>query len=330
MIFLAGSFLLPAQGRAQTTDVSAQIQALLAQLQTLQTQLIAIRSQSISGSATTLPTLVPVSTQITVSSTSPAIAFSCSVSDLNGLRRSSRGSAVSKLQGILKSRGYMQISPTGFFGTITQAALKSFQGENGLDISGVVDDATIQTLDQSGPCAIQPLTAIPILPVPTTINFVPTSTPISVPNSNPLPTPIPIPVPISTPISTPTLISTSTSTPPISTSTPPTSTSTPPAPTSTPVFSVSSPASGATSTWSRGGSYNIQWSNAGFIAPSVRLSLYRNGSYLDFIAGDTPNSGNYSWRVPTSLADGSNYSVRVFYLPYPNNWGDSGQFTISN
>ena len=300
----------------------------------------------------------------------------------------------------------MQISPTGFFGTITQAALKSFQRENGLDISGVVDDATIQTLDQSGPCAIQPLTAIPILPVPTTINFVPTSTPISVPNSNPLPTPIPIPVPISTPISTPTLISTSTSTstPTYTSGTinivtrvggtavtsagscesniigpsgynagncirtltnqtpgsyilqwyrgyPSSGADTTNSPTITPtqtlpdggnitfyvdfalpppIFSVSSPASGATSTWSRGGSYNIQWSNAGFIAPSVRLSLYRNGSYLDFIAGDTPNSGNYSWLVPTSLADGSNYSVRVFYLPYPNNWGDSGQFTISN
>jgi peptidoglycan hydrolase-like protein with peptidoglycan-binding domain len=157
-LFVFVGVLLPAKGQAQTMDIQAQIQALMVQLQTLQTQLTAIQSQSVSGGGQSSG---PQGYGYAGISTT-----SCSVSDLNGLQQNSRGSAVSKLQGILRSGGYMQISPTGFFGTITQAALKSFQGENGLNITGLVDDATLQALGQSGSCTTQPPTNIPTLLTP--------------------------------------------------------------------------------------------------------------------------------------------------------------------
>ncbi len=59
----------------------------------------------------------------------------------------------------------------------------------------------------------------------------------------------------------------------------------------------------------------------------MRLSLYQNGGYRDFIAVDINNTGSYQWNVPSSLA-GSNYSIRVFDFNYPNDYANSGQFSI--
>ncbi|MFK0232320.1 L,D-transpeptidase family protein [Streptomyces vinaceus] len=49
---------------------------------------------------------------------------------------------VRELQARLKQLKYMTVAPTGFYGSKTTAAVKSFQTKNGLTASGAVDDAT--------------------------------------------------------------------------------------------------------------------------------------------------------------------------------------------
>ncbi|KMO99358.1 L,D-transpeptidase family protein [Streptomyces roseus] len=49
---------------------------------------------------------------------------------------------IRELQARLKQLKYMTVAPTGFYGSKTTAAVKAFQGKNGLTASGAVDDAT--------------------------------------------------------------------------------------------------------------------------------------------------------------------------------------------
>ncbi|MFI6145272.1 peptidoglycan-binding protein [Streptomyces sp. NPDC051109] len=49
---------------------------------------------------------------------------------------------VRELQARLKQLKYMTVAPTGFYGSKTTAAVKSFQSKNGLTASGAVDEAT--------------------------------------------------------------------------------------------------------------------------------------------------------------------------------------------
>ncbi|MFC9298417.1 peptidoglycan-binding protein [Streptomyces sp. NPDC057011] len=49
---------------------------------------------------------------------------------------------VRELQARLKQLGLMTVAPTGFYGTKTTAAVKSFQSKNGLNPTGSVDEAT--------------------------------------------------------------------------------------------------------------------------------------------------------------------------------------------
>lgn len=49
---------------------------------------------------------------------------------------------VRELQARLKQLKYMSVAPTGFYGSKTTAAVKAFQGKNGLTASGAVDEAT--------------------------------------------------------------------------------------------------------------------------------------------------------------------------------------------
>ncbi len=113
----------------------------------------------------------------------------------------------------------------------------------------------------------------------------------------------------------------------------PTSSSSSSSPTTTtitvtsPGFVVTAPSSGISVT--AGSTYTVRWqyaSNAGNLS-IARLSLYQGGSYKDFIAVDIPNNGSYTWAVPN--LSGSSYSIRLFNLSYPNNYADSGSFSIT-
>ena len=56
------------------------------------------------------------------------------------------GSDIEELQERLRDLGYLSDSPTGYYGTDTEAALKDFQEKNGLTVSGKIDDETSDKL----------------------------------------------------------------------------------------------------------------------------------------------------------------------------------------
>ncbi len=101
IIWLSGSaMLLPFAAQAETSiaDLLAQITALQAQLQGLQ-----------GGAAA-----------------SPAYNYS------RDLTVGSKGDDVKALQALLKSKGYLAVEPTGYFGGLTKAAVAKWQAANGL------------------------------------------------------------------------------------------------------------------------------------------------------------------------------------------------------
>ena len=96
-----------------------------------------------------------------------------------------------------------------------------------------------------------------------------------------------------------------------------------------PVFTLQTPVDQETLTM--GKAYTIKWTvsdNTGILS-TARLSLYKNNSYQDFIAVDVPNNGSYNWNIPTSLATGNDYQIRIWNISYPNNFKDSPKFNLN-
>jgi peptidoglycan hydrolase-like protein with peptidoglycan-binding domain len=72
----------------------------------------------------------------------------CDVRLTNYLSFGSKDSQVLTLQDILARGGYLQATPNGYFGPSTRAAVRAFQGDNGLPTSGVVGSATLNALNE--------------------------------------------------------------------------------------------------------------------------------------------------------------------------------------
>ncbi len=70
---------------------------------------------------------------------SPKTSVVC-VKFIRGLGVGSRGSDVSALQAMLSEKGYLSTNPTGYFGTMTKAALIKFQSENGIRGTGYMGE----------------------------------------------------------------------------------------------------------------------------------------------------------------------------------------------
>ena len=73
-------------------------------------------------------------------------------------------------------------------------------------------------------------------------------------------------------------------------------------------ITVTQPAAGVT--WNMGGTYVIQWTSTGTTKPTVKIMLWKDGTFVTDIVESTPNNGSYSWTIPTTLGPG-NYKVRV-------------------
>lgn len=71
--------------------------------------------------------------------TAPAMAF-------ESHKRGDKGAEVKELQTRLNELGYSVGSPDGVFGKKSETAVKSFQKDKGLEITGVVDEATWEAL----------------------------------------------------------------------------------------------------------------------------------------------------------------------------------------
>jgi hypothetical protein len=83
----------------------------------------------------------------------------------NNLRQGARGADVSALQAVLVSEGHLMVSPTGFFGSLTRAAVMKYQTAKGISpVSGFVGPLTRGVLNSS--VAVTPTTpTTPTTPV---------------------------------------------------------------------------------------------------------------------------------------------------------------------
>ncbi|MBL8158208.1 peptidoglycan-binding protein [bacterium] len=115
-VFLIALILIPAASSAQTAEeLQTKINALLSQIKALQ--------DKISGAPAAPASATPVGAV-----GCPAIARTLSVG--------ARGSDVTALQDFLRAKGYMSDASTGYFGAITEAAIKKLQAANGVVSSG--------------------------------------------------------------------------------------------------------------------------------------------------------------------------------------------------
>lgn len=63
------------------------------------------------------------------------------------LRRGDTGSDVRYVQDLLRSAGYFDASSTGFYATLTESGVKSFQRDQGLNVDGIVGTETLAALE---------------------------------------------------------------------------------------------------------------------------------------------------------------------------------------
>jgi hypothetical protein len=92
-------------------------------------------------------------------------------------------------------------------------------------------------------------------------------------------------------------------------------------------ITVTKPANGET--WVQGQTYSITWTKSGTMPALVKISLKEANSptIVLEIADGLPNSGSYSWSVPTVITPGS-YKIRV-KVKNSTVVDDSGAFTIA-
>lgn len=88
------------------------------------------------SSAATLPLILCVITFFTLSLASPSQA----------LEKGNKSSEVTALQKQLQAAGYFDGPVTGYYGTLTQQAVREFQKTKGLTVSGIADEATLTAL----------------------------------------------------------------------------------------------------------------------------------------------------------------------------------------
>jgi len=80
--------------------------------------------------------------------------------------------------------------------------------------------------------------------------------------------------------------------------------------------------------WARGFPADIAWTSTGTIG-DVKIDLYKGGTLNQTIVSSTANDGSYTWaEVDTSLADGTDYKVRVSSIDDSSVYGESEEFLI--
>ncbi len=96
-------------------------------------------------------------------------------------------------------------------------------------------------------------------------------------------------------------------------------------------YSILSPAAG--DVWEKGTEQSIQWNYSGNPGSQTTITLFKGGKSKLHIASKTPTgqngSGSYSWTLPATLAEGSDYQIKVLSPTCPDG-AFSGNFTINS
>lgn len=126
-------------------------------LQDKVTQLEA-RIAKLESGTTPTPTPIPTPQPTATGCTCPVETGACvcpptatgSGATTGTVSKGESGTSVRVIQELLKAEGsFTYPTATGYFGTVTQDAVKAFQSKNGLQASGVVDQSTLQKMEAS-------------------------------------------------------------------------------------------------------------------------------------------------------------------------------------
>ncbi|KKW19626.1 MAG: RHS-related protein, partial [Parcubacteria group bacterium GW2011_GWA2_51_10] len=211
LVLLASPLLVSAQS---ISDLQAQVNALLAQLQALQQQQNQNQTLSPLPSPSPVPPYQPGDYDPEQNSACVALQYNLKYRMTDARTEGE----VSLLQDFLQAEGYLNSTPTGFFGLQTLAAAKKYQRSVGLANTGYVGPLTRAkikeaTCSSAAPIAssptinpITPTTPSPSIPSPVIAPVAPTTPSPSIPN--PIITPVApasptLPIPIETPTPTP-------------------------------------------------------------------------------------------------------------------------------
>ncbi|MFA9457618.1 peptidoglycan-binding protein [Halalkalibacter sp. AB-rgal2] len=89
----------------------------------------------------------PTSSNTNTQSSSPTQSASSSLANYSSLiRQGQSGKHVEQLQKILKEQGYFRTDVTGYFGRVTEAAVRDFQRDMNIKVDGIVGPQTIGKL----------------------------------------------------------------------------------------------------------------------------------------------------------------------------------------
>ena len=94
-----------------------------------------------------------------------------------------------------------------------------------------------------------------------------------------------------------------------------------------PSITITAPNGGES--WNLGSTHNITWTSN--YVTNVDIRLYNSGSFVGTIASNiSAASGSYSWTIPTGLATGSTYSIKLSDSDAPSDYDDSdAYFTLA-
>jgi hypothetical protein len=83
-----------------------------------------------------------------------------------------------------------------------------------------------------------------------------------------------------------------------------------------------------TSNWTKGGSYTILWNDN--VEENVKIELFNNSTFISTITSSTTSDGSYDWTVPTTLAAGTSYRIKITSTTNSSISSFSDLFTISD
>ena len=92
-------------------------------------------------------------------------------------------------------------------------------------------------------------------------------------------------------------------------------------------ITVTSPNGGES--WEIGTTHDITW-NSSHSGLNVKIELYQGGSAYQTLSSSQTNDGSYSWSIPSTYNEGSDYKVRISYVSDENENDESdGNFTLA-
>lgn len=95
----------------------------------------------------------------------------------------------------------------------------------------------------------------------------------------------------------------------------------------TPLESILITTPDSSSSWETGTSHYIYWTSTGSIS-NVKIELYRGGVLEMEITSDTPNDGQYSWTLLSSLTNSTLYQIKISDVSNPSTFAFSDNFEI--